>query len=326
MLDKLPIKMISLPTPFPVGNINAYLIVEDPVTIIDPGLCYQPSEVALQTALEENGILMSDIKRVVITHGHPDHFGLAGKIQRAGGAEVLARDEEVSKISPDREFIDKMVRSLKTTGIAEDILNLNWNAAFGAFVPYTCPIDSIRPYSGEFSLEFSGFKLQLLHMPGHSGGHTCLYWEEEGVLLSGDMLLPDITSVPALEFDSGVPNLRRRSLSEIISSLARISSMNVELCLPGHGSPVTGPGDLAKSRIEFHKNRLEEIARLVPQGAENGITPYRLSRIYYPRVEGFNKYLAVIEVVSHLDFLSDEGRITERMGEDGVSYFYRDLQ
>ncbi|MFZ5631771.1 MAG: MBL fold metallo-hydrolase [Bacillota bacterium] len=326
MLDKLPIKMIPLPTPFAVGDINSYLITADPLTIIDPGLHYRPSEEALNRALGEHGLGMSDIRRVVITHGHPDHYGLAGKIQRAGGAEVLARDEEVSKISPDGEFINKMVRSMNTTGITEDILNLNWNVVFGANVPYTQPIDSITPYSGEFSLEFSGFKIRLLHMPGHSGGHTCLYWEEERILLSGDLLLPEITSVPAIEFDPGVPNLRRRSLSEIIGSMKRISSLNVGLCLPGHGDPITDPGELAKSRIEFHKNRLEEIFNLVPRGAENGITPYQLSRIYYPQVEGFDKFLAVIEVVSHLDFLADEGMITERMGEDGVSYFYRNLQ
>lgn len=323
MLDKLPVKVIPLPTPFPVGNINSYLIMEDPVTIIDPGLYYRPSEEVLHGALEENGVSMSDIRRVVVTHGHPDHYGMAGKIQRDAGAEVLVRDMEIKKIAPDREYIDQMIRSFYTTGLTEEILNLNYNVVFGADVPFTHPIESIRPYSGEFMLEFAGFRIKLLHMPGHSGGHTCLYWEEEELLLSGDVLLPDITAIPSVEYDPGVKNLRRRSLSEILASMERISRIKPRLCLPGHGEPVTEPGELAKSRIEFHKNRLEEIYNLVPRGEENGITPFRLSGIYYPRVQGFDRLLAVIEVVSHLDWLADEGRIADRLDENGVSHFHR---
>lgn len=323
MLEKLPVKMISLPTPFPVGDINSYLIMEDPVTIIDPGLYYQPSEEALNSALKEIGLSLSDIRRVVVTHGHPDHYGMAGKIQRDAGAEVIVRDEEIKKIAPDREYIDKMIRSFYTTGLTEEILTFNYNVVFGADVPFTQPVESVKPYSGEPFLEFSGFKIKLLHMPGHSGGHTCLYWEEEKLLFSGDLLLPDITAIPSVEYDPGVKNLRRRSLSEIMGNMERIGMMKPRLCLPGHGGPVTEPGELAKSRIEFHKNRLEELYNLVPRGGENALTPFQLSGIYYPSVQGFDRLLAVIEVVSHLDWLADEGRIVDRTDEKGVSHFYR---
>lgn len=321
--NNLPVKSIPLPTPFSVGDINAYLFTADPVTIIDPGLYYPPTVEVLERALGEYGLEVSDIKRIVITHGHPDHYGLAGKIQEETGAEVLVREEEVGKIKPGREFVGRMVQSLKTTGMPEEIIKLNWIVDFGANIPYTHPIERIETYSGEFVLEFSGFNLKLMHMPGHSGGHTCLYWEEENILFSGDLLLPDITAVPSVEFDPGKDNLRSRSLSQIMGSLDRVRSLNPGLCLPGHGDPITEPGELAKSRIDFHKGRLEEIYKIVPRGEENGITPYRVSRLYYPKVRGFDKFLAVMEVVSHLDRLADDGRITERIDERGVSHFHR---
>lgn len=323
MIDSLPIKLISLPTPFPVGNINSYLFTADPVTIIDPGLCYRPSEEALDQALAESGLQRSDIRRVVITHGHPDHYGLAGKIQRESGAEVLVRDEEVNKIRPDQDYLRQMTRSMETTGLTEEVLSLNYNVVFGEHVPYTHPVESIVPFSGEQTLDFSGFGLRMMHMPGHSGGHTCLYWEEEKVFLSGDLLLGHITAVPAMEYDPGEKNLRRRSLSEMMESMERVRKINPRLCLPGHGGPITEPGDLAGSRIDFHRGRLEEICSLVPRGRENAVTPFQLSRTYYPDVQGFDVFLAVIEVVSHLDCLADQGRIDEAIDERGVSHFYR---
>ncbi len=322
-MDGLPVKTITLPTPFPVGDINSYLFTAEPVTIVDPGLYYPPSERALNRALGDLGLRLSDIKRVVITHGHPDHFGMAGKIQEEAGAEILVRDGEAGKIMPDRDFIHRMIQSLVTTGMSEEILNLNWNVVFGAKIPYTHPVGEMITFSGETALDFSGFTLNLLHMPGHSGGHTCLYWEDEKILLSGDLLLPEITAIPSIEFDSGRKNLRRRSLSEIMESLERVRRLKPRLCLPGHGVPVTEPAELARARIDFHRGRIEEIFDLVPRGEENGVTAYRLSRVYYPDVRGFDKFLAVIEVVSHLDWLADEGRIVERMDERGVSHFHR---
>lgn len=321
MTDSLPIKAIPLPTPFPVGDVNAYLIKEDPVTLVDPGLYYPPSRKALYGALEQYGVRLSGIKRVVLTHGHFDHYGMAGKIQEESGAEVIVREEDIALINPGRQYIDNMTLALRTTGITEEMIEDN--VAFLSNIPFIHPIDNITSFSGEEDLLFSGFKMRMLHMPGHSGGHTCLYWEEESILLSGDMLLPEISSVPSLAYSPGEKNLRRRSLSEMLESMDRIAGMNPGLCLPGHGGPIADPGGLAKSRIEFHNIRLEEVINLVPAGEEAGLTPYQISRAYYPHVKGFDSLLAVFEVAAHLDYLADRGRIVEEIDLSGVSRFFR---
>jgi len=324
MTEKLPVIAIPLPTPFPVGDVNAYLIKADPVTLVDPGLFYPPSVKLLNGALENNGLQMSDIRRIVITHGHLDHYGMAGKIQEDTGAEVIVRNEELMLIKPDQSQIDDMTRTLQHTGMPEEMIG--FNVAFISNVPYTYPIQRISTFTDESYLEFSDFKMRMLHMPGHSGGHMCLHWEEENILLSGDMLLPDISAVPSIGYDPSMKNFRRRSLAEMISSMERIGRLNPGLCLPGHGDAIHDPGALANTRVLFHHSRLDEIYSLVPRGEEMGATPYQLSRMYYPHVKGFDQFLAVLEVVSHLDFLSDEGRIAERIDDSGVSQFSRLLQ
>lgn len=324
MLKDLPIKRIPLPTPFPVGDINSYLIVSDPVTIIDPGLCYRPAEESLERSLRDSGIKLKDIKRIVITHGHPDHYGMAGKIQKETGAEVLVRDSEVDKLELPPGYVGNLRKAMHTTGITGRILETD--GLYRGEVPFTHPIESINTYSGDCMLEFSNFNLRLLHTPGHSGGHSSLFWEEKGVLFSGDMLLPKITAITLIDYDPGMKNLRGRSLANMLKSMAMVGDLNPSICLPGHGDPVRDPAGLARSRIEFHKGRLEDICSIVPAGRDNAATPLDLSRIYYPNVSGFDKILAVVEVVAHLDYLADEGRIEEYIDANGVSHFYRKLQ
>jgi glyoxylase-like metal-dependent hydrolase (beta-lactamase superfamily II) len=323
MPKELPIKRIPLPTPFPVGDVNAYLITADPVTIIDPGLCYRPAEESLDRSLKELGVGLRDIKRIVITHGHPDHYGLAGKLQRETGAQVLVRDREVEKLELPPHYIENMRKAMHTTGITREALALD--GLYRGEVSFTHPIEKINAYTGDCRLGFDGFELRLLHTPGHSGGHTSLFWEDKGVLFSGDLLLPEITAITLIEYDPRMQNLRGRSLAAMLKSMALVEDINPSLCLPGHGDPVSDPAGLARSRIEFHKKRLDEICSIVPAGREKAATPYSLSRLYYPNVRGFDIFLAVIEVVSHLDYLADEKRIEEYLDGSGVSHYYREL-
>ncbi|MFZ5642224.1 MAG: MBL fold metallo-hydrolase [Bacillota bacterium] len=321
MIDNLPVKKIPLPTPFPVGDINAYLIMSDPLTIVDPGPYYRPAGEALKSAVSQAGIGLEDIKRIVITHGHPDHYGMAGKIQKDTGAEIYVRDIEIKKLVLDDNYVNSLRATLYSTGIKKDILDLD--GLFRGEVPFTHSIEDIVPFSEKSGIEFKDFRIKLLHTPGHSSGHTCLYWEEKGVLFSGDSLLPDISAIPSIEYDPGSKNLRGRSLSQFFQTFELISSLKPSVCLPGHGEAVSKPGELAKSRIDFHKSRLDEIYDIVPPGGESPVSAYRIAGIYYPEVRGFDRLLSVIEVVSHLDFLVDEGRINEQINEDGVSLFYR---
>ncbi|HWL75519.1 MAG TPA: MBL fold metallo-hydrolase, partial [Burkholderiaceae bacterium] len=86
---------ISLPTPFYIGPVNVYLIAEDPLTIIDTGPKTKATVDALRAGLRANGFLVSDIRRIVLTHAHEDHCGLAKSVRdEAKNAEVFVHDWE----------------------------------------------------------------------------------------------------------------------------------------------------------------------------------------------------------------------------------------
>ncbi|NMD43319.1 MAG: MBL fold metallo-hydrolase, partial [Firmicutes bacterium] len=87
MFKNLPIIPIVLPLPFPSPeSVNAYLINDDPVTLVDPGMKSSRSLESLQQALADHGIEFQMLKRILLTHGHLDHYGAAGELQRRSGA------------------------------------------------------------------------------------------------------------------------------------------------------------------------------------------------------------------------------------------------
>ncbi len=145
------------------------------------------------------------------------------------------------------------------------------------------------------------FELEALLMPGHTGGHV-VYWERETkTLFAGDQLLPDVSPNPLLEPSLDEPGQRRRSLEEYLASLERMAGMGIALAYPGHGDPVTDPQALVESTIEHHLKRKAAVAqRLGPRGR----TPYEIANEVYPDVTGYDSFLAVSEIVAHLDWSS----------------------
>lgn len=104
---------VELPTPFPVGAVNCYLLTEAPVTVIDPGMLYGGTVETLTAAIEQAGLKIADIEVVLVTHGHPDHFGAAGWLADKAGAAVLTGRDEVPKLleTRDRERLLALIRS-----------------------------------------------------------------------------------------------------------------------------------------------------------------------------------------------------------------------
>src|SRR5262245_26579387 len=93
------IEKLVIPTPFPVGPINIYLVVDDPITLVDTGPKTDQAIAALREQLRNLGFKTEDIKRIVLTHTHEDHYGLAGMLQRESGALVHVHEWEFQNIS-----------------------------------------------------------------------------------------------------------------------------------------------------------------------------------------------------------------------------------
>jgi len=321
MNDRASIIPISLPLPLPhpaPESVNVYLIQADPLTLVDTGLKDDASLESLGRALAQHGFGFHSIQRILITHGHVDHFGAARELQRRSGAEVLISAEDLPKVTDASPLMDGYEQSLQQAGIPRKIID-DISQIEKLMGNYSEPLETVTTITAGSALEFEHFSLELLHLPGHSSGHTALYWPGEKTLIAGDMVLPHITTIPVVEFNlSSGGGQRSLSLKQMLGSLRRLCELDLDLVFPGHGAPIMEPRSLIGSRIAFYEKRLEEVYALLK--ASGPQTPYHLALAYFKWVKGFNLLLAVCEIIVNLDLLVHQGRASEEV-VDGTSVF-----
>lgn len=308
-----------MPTPYAVGPVNAYLIDAEPLTLIDAGINTPQAENALRIALASAGAFPESIERIIITHAHPDHYGLVHMLQEASGATVYFPEREIARVR-DRQLVFEVGRLLLEAGMPLDLLfQMDQQRRRGPRP--RMQHEEVIPVADGDSFEFSApegtFSLNAHLLPGHTGGHMCYLETGSGTFFAGDQLLPDVSPNPLIEPSLDVPGERRRSLKEYLASLAKMADLELGLAYPGHGAPIEDPNKLIAWTIDHHLAKKDDVAgRLRPEAR----TPYELAREIYPHVEGYDIYLAVSETVAHLDLVvEDGGAIVE--DRDGVTYY-----
>jgi glyoxylase-like metal-dependent hydrolase (beta-lactamase superfamily II) len=303
---------ISLPTPYPVGPVNAYLLPGPPVTLVDCGPKTPEAKAGLEEGLARAGTIPAQIERLIITHGHVDHFGLAAAVTAASGAAVLAHEADAPKLAVDRAFIEPMRTFIAQAGFPLDVADMvlaslrRYRGQLDAVVPTTLVRDGDRIPLGDDTLE-------VLHTPGHAQGHICL-WDGEA-LISGDLLLEEISPNPLVEFARD--GTRLRTLPALIRSLVRIEALNPALAYPGHGDPLSHPAARVPELIQHHNERKKRLARNL---SERSWSLRELAEAWFPGLDQFNVILGLSEVIGHLDLLEDEGLLAVEP-RDGVMHY-----
>ncbi|MFA5890153.1 MAG: MBL fold metallo-hydrolase [Actinomycetota bacterium] len=314
-MSTLPVVPIALPTPFAVGDVNVYLIRSEPLTLIDTGTATLPAENALKLAFAREGLFLEALRRVVITHAHADHYGLAARIAELSGAELFIGADDVVKVQEGTIWLD-MDHILLDAGIPYEFI-LEMRKHESEVRKIHPRLQEVKPLAEGDVLEFEDLTLQVGKFPGHTGGHICLYEPNTGTMFSGDTLLPSITPNPLWEPDPNEPDGRRKSLVQYMESLTRLESMDLRLVYPGHGAPITdAPALLASYRVH-HARRADRIASMLgPEGA----TAFQLARKMYAGRPPEDQFLATSEIIAHLDVLIAQGR-AEAESAEGVMLF-----
>ncbi len=312
----LDVHRITMPTPYAVGPVNAYLIESEPVTLIDAGINTPQARNALLLGLQSAGYFPESIQRVIITHAHPDHYGLVDVIQEASGATVYFPAKEIARVR-DRQMVFEVGRLCMEAGMPLDLL-FKMDQQRRTDPRPGMRHDEVIPIDDGHVFEFDdGMRLESFHMPGHTGGHFVYLEPDSRTLFAGDQLLPDTSPNPLLEPSLDEPGERRRSLKEYLVSLDRMREMDLAVAHPGHGGTITDPTSLIDHTIEHHHQRKDSVAALL---TSEGATPYEIALRVFPDAGGYDSFLAVSEVVAHLDLVVDDGGGVIDL-RDGVTYY-----
>ena len=298
----------SIPTPFPVGPVNVYLAEGEPLTLVDAGPCCDPALELLEKALSGCGYRVADLQRIILTHAHADHCGMAAELARVSGAEVLTH-------AANGPWLDKHANTQRLAFYAE--------VMYWAGVPAKTLAGLARMQRGverysEFVvpdrvladgdvLQLGGEDWRVLHTPGHAGGLICLYQPQRRLLISSDHLLRDISSNPVVEPPAPGETERPRCLVKYMAQLRRVAELDVALALPGHGPPITDHRALIRERLDFHTERA---CRVLDTLGDDALTVHEIASVLFPDLDFINYFLALSEVIGHLQWLEVEGRVT----------------
>ncbi|MBK9313620.1 MAG: MBL fold metallo-hydrolase [Acidobacteria bacterium] len=306
------IEKLIIPTPFPVGPINIYLILEDPLTLVDTGPKTEEALSALRLQLRDLGIIASDLKRIILTHTHEDHCGLAGTLQRESGARVYVHEWEYRNISMHRETRvnrDLMVRA----GVPPEQLE-EMAGRYELIHRFADAVEDVEAYRDEAEFVFESGALRAVHTPGHTPGSCCLLRESNRLMLTGDTILKSITPNPILNPDPLDPRRRFPSLGEYLVSLARIRDLHPTILKTAHGNDVTDYEEHFHRLVKHIDDRLTRVIRMVPP---EGATGWEISMQLFPNVRSINRFLAVSESIANLDLAVAEGKLyLESNGRD----------
>ncbi|HEU0174309.1 MAG TPA: MBL fold metallo-hydrolase [Blastocatellia bacterium] len=305
------IEKLVIPTPFPVGPINIYLVVDDPITLVDTGPKTDQAAAALRDQLRKLGFKTEDVKRIVLTHTHEDHCGLAGTLQRESGARVYVHEWEFQNISDQRHTrVDPdLLKLAGAPGEELEVMATRYQLIRGL----ADAVEDVEAYHDEQEFVFASGALRAIHTPGHTPGSSCLLRESSRLLLSGDTILKNITPNPVLNRDPINPNRRFPSLGEYLVSLARIRSLAPTLIRTSHGDDVTDYEEHFHRLIRHIHERLAKVISLVPR---HGVTAWDMSKMMFPKVSDINRFLAVSEAVANLDLAVAEEKLRiERNGD-----------
>jgi glyoxylase-like metal-dependent hydrolase (beta-lactamase superfamily II) len=305
------IHTLAMPTPFAIGNVNCYLIEDDPLTLVDTGPNSGKALDAMQESLAAHGHAVDDLELILITHNHTDHLGLVEILVEHSGAEVGAlgvaakrlADYEEDRKEEDEFAVELMLRN----GIPEDVTRA-LRSVSGSYYGWGSKVEVTRPLTDGGRVELRDRTLEVLFRPGHSPMDTVFWDAEDELLIAGDHLLPDVSSNPLIARPlDGSPG-RTRSLVAYVDSLRKTREMPVATILPGHGEPITDHRTLIDSRFAATERRREKIFGLIDEETRSG---HEIAQAIWGNIAVTQAFLTLSEVIGHIDLLMDEGRVRE---------------
>jgi glyoxylase-like metal-dependent hydrolase (beta-lactamase superfamily II) len=307
---------IELPIPFPLQTVNLFFIDQPPRTLVDTGIKTEASFEALTEGLDKHGFRLESIERILITHGHIDHYGQAQKLSSLSGAAIFIHRLEYERICSLLLSLDALKVILLKNGVPQTLVEEAVDYIRSA-QRLADPLENPLFLNDGDTIPFESMTWQVVHCPGHSPGLLCFYWSRKKLLFTGDHLLKEITPNPILSIPRDGPPYRYTSLKEYLASLEKIAKMDLSVLLTGHGDQVREPKGLIRNILAHHQMRMDQILSILSDGEK---TPYKIVMDLFPGVPPFEVFLGISEVLGHLEILREKGRVGIKE-QDGKDYY-----
>ena len=295
---------LRLPIPFEDGLVNVFLFADgDEADLLDCGMNSDESVRAIHAAVARVGA--KRIRRLVVTHIHPDHYGAAGMFAGPGRADLYLHRLEVPLVNPRYVELEHLVKEVHTyllvNGVPLDEAAVLSNSQ-RALSQVVTPAEPAVQLDGAELLQMGRRDLRVEWTPGHSPGHICLYDSRDKLLFAGDHMLPELSPNIGLH-----PQSTPDPLHEYLDGLARLAAYGPRKIMPAHGRPFSDAAARVAVLAAHHKRRLDQIVAIV---ADSELTAWQVAlKLWGVRDNLYEKRLALQEGLAHLQALAVDSRV-----------------
>ncbi len=306
---------ISLPTPFPVGTTNVYLVKGDPLTLVDAGIKTEEAYRVLADQLASHGVALRDLEVILITHGHLDHVGLLGRLLEESQANAFAHPyvaEQLSQYEDSAKATCAFLRQIMGEfGVPPELIE-TCLAERETYQPYAEQVVIGHPI--EDGAQIGPYR--AYYVPGHSPSDTLFVDHRRRLAFTGDHILKRIHPNPLIRRPRpGQP--RPKSLLEYRNSLLRTRSLDLDMAYPGHGPAFGDHRGVIDLLLRRQEDRASTILAMLDKAE---VTPYQLSQRLFPSLEPGYLYLGLSAAVGFLELLEDRGQVQSYYREGALCF------
>lgn len=310
----MEVHKIVIPTPYAVGDVNAFLVKGDALTLFDAGPKTEEAYEAIKWGLRAAGYDIKDVEQVVLTHHHPDHAGWVDAFTRADLLGHQYVDHWMKKEQAFLQYHETFFKKLLIEqGVPEKyidrILHVKGEIELFGTIPLTGYLKEGDEVPGHP-------KLKVYETPGHAQSHLIFVDEETRECIGGDLLLERTSSNPLVEPPTDLSMERPKSLLQYNESLKRLQDLEISKVYSGHGRELTEIHSLIDERLEKQKERAHKVYNLLTEPQTNfEMTTQLFERIYQQQLG-----LTLSETLGQFDYLVNE-QMVEIEIRDGIHYY-----
>lgn len=308
-------------------SINVYIVEGTSGNLmIDTGWNTPEMFNAIAGEMKATGFAMKDITDILITHLHPDHYGLAGKIAQLTGAKIMLSETENalldSRYVHPENLLKQMSEFLKSNGVPDYEIKMLAEASMniGSFLQ---PITPSRLLKTGDKVSMPPFEFEAIVTPGHSPGHICLYEPVKKYLFAGDHVLADV--VPNIGYH---PQSSENPMGDYIDSLKALGELDVNFVFPGHGSVFSGLKPKIDNILQHHRDKMMKIQKIMGVEMKDAFAiakdvPWIVGgeTLSYNKLTPIDRRLAILATLAQLQYMvmSNKGK---RITQEGIIMYW----